>query len=236
MNLSGKLIALFAVVVFGAACSGGGQKTESREAREAQEKASDLMYEVDLNDSYVAWEGYKPTGKHDGKVNLLSGKLNFSGDELVGGEFVMDMNSITVLDLTDEESNAKLTGHLKSDDFFDVEKYPTARFVITDVEPLDPSQLDPEKERGDVVPTHAISGNLSMKDETRNITFNAKVSMVGDRFMAKTNQFFIDRVEWNVQYGSKTLFDNLQDNFINDEMGLMIYLEASKSTGATAAR
>jgi hypothetical protein len=54
--------------------------------------------------------------------------------------------------------------------------------------------------------------------------------------MTKTNQFFIDRVEWNVQYGSKTLFDNLQDNFINDEMGLMIYLEASKSTGATAAR
>jgi polyisoprenoid-binding protein YceI len=236
MNLSGKLIALFAVVVFGAACSGGGEKTETREAGQAREQGSDLMFAVDLNESYVAWEGYKPTGEHNGTVNLLSGKLNFSGDELVGGEFVMDMNSITVLDLTDEESNAKLTGHLKSDDFFDVEKYPTARFVITDVEPVDPSQIDPEKERGEVVPTHAISGNLSMKDQTRNITFNARVNMVDDRFMAETNQFFVDRVEWNVQYGSKTLFDNLQDNFINDEMGLSIRLEAAKSGGVADAR
>lgn len=234
MKLTRNLIVLSAMVIIGAACSGGGQKTETREARETTVKSSDLMYSVDLNESYVAWEGYKPTGKHDGTVSLLSGKLNFKGDDLVGGEFVMDMNSITVLDLTDEDSNAKLTGHLKSDDFFDVEKYPTARFVITDVEAIDASQVAPDKERGDIVPTHAISGNLSMKDVTKNITFNAKVSRDGDRFVAETNQFFIDRVVWNVQYGSKTLFANLQDNFINDEMGLNIHLEATRSAGETA--
>jgi polyisoprenoid-binding protein YceI len=234
MKLTRNLIVLSAMVIIGAACSGGGQKTETSEARETTVKSSDLMYSVDLNESYVAWEGYKPTGKHDGTVSLLSGKLNFKGDDLVGGEFVMDMNSITVLDLTDEDSNAKLTGHLKSDDFFDVEKYPTARFVITDVEAIDASQVAPDKERGDIVPTHAISGNLSMKDVTKNITFNAKVSRDGDRFVAETNQFFIDRVVWNVQYGSKTLFANLQDNFINDEMGLNIHLEVTRSAGETA--
>jgi polyisoprenoid-binding protein YceI len=107
--------------------------------------------------------------------------------------------------------------------------YPTAKFVITDVEPLDGTQIDQSQEKGDIVPTHAISGNLTMKDVTRNITFNALVRTDGDMFMAETNQFFIDRVVWNVRYGSRTLFDDLRDNFINDEMGIKINLVASKA-------
>lgn len=226
MNLIRNLVALSVVVIIAGACSGGGQKTETRDAREARAVAADITYNVNLEQSFIAWEGYKPTGTHDGTVSLKSGQLKMTGGELVGGEFVMDMNTIVVLDIDDPGMNARLKGHLESDDFFDIELYPTARFVITDVEPIDGTQIDKSQEKGDLVPTHAISGNLTMKDVTRNITFNALVSIEGDRFMASTNQFFIDRVVWNVRYGSRTLFDNLRDNFINDEMGININLVA----------
>lgn len=229
MKLFRNLAVLSAVIMFAAACSGGGTKTETRDAREARAVEADVMYNVNLERSYIAWEGYKPTGTHDGTVSLMSGKLKKSGGELVGGEFVLDMNTIVVLDIEDPDMNARLKGHLESDDFFDIALYPTAKFVITDVEPIDGTQIDQSQEKGDIVPTHAISGNLTMKDVTRNITFNALVRTDGDMFMAETNQFFIDRVVWNVRYGSRTLFDNLRDNFINDEMGIKINLVASKA-------
>jgi polyisoprenoid-binding protein YceI len=236
MRKISNLIGLSVIVLLAVACSGGGPKTETRDARETKAVVADLVYSVNLSESYVAWEGYKPTGKHDGTMNLKSGKLKFSGNDLVGGEFVMDMNTIVVLDITDAGMNARLKGHLESDDFFDIEKYPTAKFVITDVEAIDGTKVDKSSERGDLVPTHAISGNLTMKDVTKNITFNAMVSREGSIFTAQTNQFFLDRVTWNVQYGSKTLFSDLKDNFINDEMGIRIHLVANRAVREMADR
>jgi polyisoprenoid-binding protein YceI len=234
MKILGKLIALSIVVAF-AACASGGQKTETRDAAEVKSAAYDLKYDVNLEQSSLEWEGYKPTGTHNGTVNISGGKLKFSEGNLIGGSFTIDLTSIVVLDLTDPEMNAKLTAHLLSADFFEVETYPTATFVITDVAALDNPQIDPKKEKGDLVATHAISGNLSMKDVTKNLTFNAAVSMDGDMFVAQTNMFFIDRVEWNVRYGSKRLFAELQDNFINDEMGIKINLVANKVDSEQAA-
>jgi len=226
MKILGKLIALSIVVTF-AACASGGQKTETRDAAEVKSAAYDLKYEVNLEQSSLEWEGYKPTGTHNGTVNISDGKLKFSEGNLVGGSFTIDLTSIVVLDITDADMNARLRGHLLSADFFEVETYPTASFTITDVAALDNPQVDPAKEKGDLVPTHAISGNLTMKDVTRNLTFNAAVSINGDLFVAQTNMFFIDRVDWNVQYGSKRLFAELKDNFINDEMGIKINLVAN---------
>lgn len=234
MKILAKFIALSVIVAF-TACASGGQKTETRDAADVAAANYDLKYEVSLDQSSIKWEGYKPTGTHHGTIAIKDGKLKFSEGALVGGSFTIDMKSIVVQDLTDPDMNAKLTGHLLSADFFEAETYPEATFEITAVAPVDGSQIDRSKEKGDLVPTHAISGNLTMKGVTKNLTFNAKVAMDGSSFMAETNQFFIDRVDWNVQYGSKKLFADLKDNFINDEMGIAITLVANVPAGETAS-
>jgi polyisoprenoid-binding protein YceI len=207
-----------------ASCTSGGQKAESSEAQEVKEANFDKTYSLDASQSTLEWQGYKPTGTHHGTVNVTEGMLKTEDSKLTGGHFVIDLNSINVIDLTDPKDNAKLTGHLKSADFFDTEKYPVATFVITAVSEFDSTMMNREKEIGDIVPTHKITGNLTMKDTTRSIAFNARIAMADDMITAETNQFFLDRVQWNVRYGSKTLFSNLKDNFINDEMGIAIRL------------
>lgn len=231
MKIHQNLIVLSIVVFMAAACSSGGTKTEASDAQKVTKTGYDEAFVADANKSTIAWEGYKPTGKHDGTIKISSGSLKVKDGKLIGGEFTVDMNSIVVLDLTDPDRNAKLLGHLKSADFFEVESYPTAKFVITEVQAIDGSKIDMSKEKGDIVPTHAITGNLSMKNKTKSITFNAKVNLSDNKITASTNQFFIDRAQWNVQYGSRSFFDDLKDNFINDEMGLTINLVANKTRG-----
>lgn len=221
------LLSFAVIVVIASSCTSGGTKTEAQDAKAVKNTNSDSNYEVNTEKSYVSWEGYKPTGKHNGTVQLKSGSLETKEGKLVGGEFVMDMNSITVLDLKDPDKNAKLKGHLESADFFEVETYPTAKFVVTGVRPITETDLNSGKEKGDIVPTHVVTGNLTMKNITKSISFNARVDMIKDMIRAETNQFFIDRVDWDVRYGSKTLFDNLKDNFVNDEIGIAIMLEAN---------
>ena len=219
-----------------AACGSGGVKTESTDAKSVENAAYDKVYQVTADASLLDWEGYKPTGKHHGTIGLSSGELMMKNGNLVGGEFVIDMNSIIDLDLEDAEYNAKLVGHLKSADFFHVDSFPTAKFVITEVKLADSAQINLEKTKGEVVPTHTITGNLTLKATTKSITFNAMVSATDDKFEARTNQFFIDRSEWAVKYGSRKFFSDLQDKFINDEMGIGIKLVATPKSSKTAER
>jgi polyisoprenoid-binding protein YceI len=227
MKVSIKLLAIAFVVSVAAACASGGQKTEARDAQDEKSANFETQLVADLDQSMVKWEGYKPTGRHFGTVSLSDGELKLSDGNIVGGSFTMDMNSIVVEDLEPGEMNDKLRGHLLSADFFEVETYPQATFVITEVKAIDGASIDKSAEKGDLVPTHAISGNLTMKGITKNITFNAKVNIAGNTVSAETNQFFVDRAEWNVQYGSRSFFDDLKDNFINDEMGINIKLVAN---------
>ena len=125
------------------------------------------------------------------------------------------MNSIIDLDIpAEEEGNGKLVGHLKSADFFDVEKFPYASFEITSVE---------EKEGKTM-----LSGNLKLKDKVNNVTFPVSVSMDGDAMTLTSETFTIDRSKWDVRYGSKSFFDNLGDKFISDDIELKINVVASK--------
>jgi len=232
-----KYIVFFAASIIAttfAACGSGGSKTESTDAKNVENAEYDKIYQVAVDGSLLDWEGYKPTGKHHGTIKISSGELMVKDGNLVGGEFVIDMNSIVNIDLEDAEYNAKLVGHLKSADFFDVPTYPTAKFVITEVKAADSTQINLEKAKGKIVPTHTITGNLTLKATTKSITFNAMVSANGDNFEAQTNQFFIDRSEWAVKYGSRKFFNDLKDKFINDEMGIGIKLLAKASASETA--
>jgi len=162
--------------------------------------------EVNIQKTTVEWLGKKIGGKHEGNIQLKSGYLELKEGEIVAGSFVVDMTSITNTDLKDEGSNQKLVGHLKSDDFFGVQTYPTAEFVVT---------KSSKSNNG----TATLTGDITIKGNTESISF--EVVRAGKEYTAKLD---IDRSKFDVRYGSKSFFDNLGDKAINDIFTLDIKL------------
>jgi polyisoprenoid-binding protein YceI len=169
-------------------------------------KVNAQQKEIKIANSNVIWKGYKVTGSHEGTINLKSGFLTFNDNKLTGGEFVMDMNTIVTTDLQGEYKG-KLEGHLKSDDFFGVEKHPTAKLVISKVDATGKN-------------SYKITGNLTIKGITNVITFD--LSVYGNKANAALK---IDRTKYDVRYGSTSFFDNLKDKAIYDEFDLVADLE-----------
>ena len=215
-----QFLNVFAVLAFGAvivSCQDKAKEAETTEVEEvAEAEASSVKYTAVADESTIGWKGFKPTGTHTGTIGIESGVVTVKDGMVESGTFLIDMSSIENTDIPEsEEGNAKLVGHLKSPDFFDVEKFPTAAFEVTGMEEKDGQTM--------------LSGNLSMKGEKNNVTFPVSVSESGDMVTIKSEPFTIDRSKWNVKYGSKSFFDNLGDNFINDDMELTVELKAKKS-------
>lgn len=164
---------------------------------------------VDTKASTISWTGYKVTGKHYGKVAIRSGELQMDHGTIVGGNFVIDMTSISCEDLTGD-TNGKLVGHLKSDDFFGVEKHPTATLKITRAVP-----------QGDGL--YKMVADLTIKNTTKPVRFIAKVNKEGTKEIA-TADIKVDRSEYDVRYGSGSFFDDLGDKTIYDEFDLSVRL------------
>ena len=182
-------------------------------AKEIVAKAADYKgdYIVDVTVSGLTWKGFKPTGSHDGALKIKSGSFSFANGAVASGAFVLDMTSIVVLDIpTDNENNGKLLGHLKADDFFGVVKNPTATFKITKVV------------------GNLVSGDLTIKGKTKNVTFTATSSDTDGVKSFKSDPFKIDRTDFDIKYKSKKFFDNLKDKFINDEIEITIAVSSVK--------
>ena len=180
-----------------------------------EEVKINLNYEadnVDVTASVLNWKGSKPTGSHNGTVALKSGNLDVKNGLLNGGVFVVDLTTIKNLDMAGSDGAAKIEGHLKGDDFFDVEKYPTSTFTITKVK-KDGSKL-------------AVTGNLQIKDVTKSITIPAMISTESGVTVFKSEVFNINRADFNVKYGSKSFFDNLKDKFIDDMMEMSFVVKS----------
>lgn len=160
---------------------------------------------VDTAKSSVKWIGKKVTGEHTGTIAIKEGNLVVENGKITGGKVVIDMNSIVDLDQTDAGWNAKLIGHLKSDDFFAVATYPTSELVLTKVEG-----------KGD---NYTFSGNLTIKGITNPVTFSATSSKDGKniRYMGSLT---IDRTKYNMKFGSKSFFENLGDKVVYDDFTL----------------
>ena len=126
--------------------------------------------------------------------------------KIVSGEFNIDMNSINCKDLTDESWNQKLVGHLKSDDFFGVAKFPTAKLVINESQAFNKDEA-------------VVTGKLTIKGITHPLTFTAKRN--GNTYESTIT---IDRSKYDIRYGSGKFFDNLGDNMIYDEFTLEVKL------------
>ncbi len=172
-------------------------------------------FKVDSEASQIKWTGEKVTGSHWGYVNIKQGILNVEDNKIKNGDFIIDMTSINVKDLEPGEYNDKLLGHLKSDDFFSVDKNPTSEFKIKWV-----------KDNGNG--TIKIIGDLSIKGITKQLSFDAKYSMNGDKITAEA-VIPVDRTKYDIKYGSGSFFDSLGDKTIYDEFTLDLKLVAVKS-------
>ena len=162
--------------------------------------------EVKTSESTVTWKAYKVTGSHTGTIALKSGALEFDGDKLVGGEFVVDMTTINTTDLSGDYKN-KLDGHLNSDDFFSTANNPTSSLVFTKVESSGKN-------------SYKVTGDLTIKGITKPVTFD--VSIYGSKATATLK---VDRTNYDVKYGSGSFFDNLGDKTIYDEFDLVVDLQ-----------
>lgn len=162
--------------------------------------------ELVISESVVSWKGYKVLGNHTGELRIKEGKLDFDGETLTGGEFIIDMTTISSTDLEGETAQ-NLVGHLSSPDFFGVQKYPEAVFKIT--------KVISRGQAGD----YKVTGDLTIKEKTQEISFNA---MIVDN--VATASFKVDRSKFDVKYGSGSFFENLGDKTIYDEFDLDIKL------------
>ncbi len=172
----------------------------------------------------ITWQGSKPTGTHKGTIGVSEGQLFVSDGKITSGNFIIDMNSITVSDLTGDEKSS-LESHLKgtgaegASDFFNVTKYPTGKFEITGVES--------STENG----TNAlVKGNLTLLDKTKEVAIPATVTVSDSTISVVSSTFNINRTDWGINYKSKNIFKELGDKFINDEISLNIQLSGKPAS------
>jgi len=216
-------IALVSMLILGAtSCKEKGESADVSAAKEVAESTAEAsLFTIDTEKSVINWKGSKPGKDHTGTVKLNSGTLTAQDKDIQSGNFVIDMYTITDTDLKAGEGKENLEAHLKGTvegkekDFFNVTEHPTASFEITGI----------EGESGNIT----VSGNLTIKDITQNVEFPAVVSFPGDAVFLKSKPFTIDRTLWNINFMSKSVFDNLKDKFIDDEIELTIELHGAKS-------
>ena len=166
--------------------------------------------------SVVEWVGKKPTGQHTGTIGLQSGSLTVDNGK-VTGDFTIDMNSITVTDITEADGKLDLEAHLKgtgkedgADHFFNVKTYPTGTFKLTSFDGAN------------------VTGDLTLKGKTKTISFPATLTITDNEVTLESKPFEINRVDFGVNYASKSVFGDLKDKFINDEIELVVKVKAKK--------
>lgn len=160
---------------------------------------------VNAEESTIMWKAYKVGGSHTGTIALKSGALEFDGEKLVGGEFVVDMTTINTTDLEGDYKN-KLDGHLSSGDFFSTDTHTTSSLVFTSVKSTGKNSYD-------------VTGDLTIKGITKPVTF--EVSVYGDKATATLK---VDRTEFDVKYGSG-IIGTAKDKLIYDEFDLVVDLQ-----------
>lgn len=159
------------------------------------------VYAVDLQASKVDWKAFHKGGfaPRWGTLSIKSGEVTSENGELTSGDFVIDMQSLKVDPASVTEKDKKfseLEVHLKSADFFDVEKNPTADFKITSV-----TNLETPAEGAVAGANKTVSGNLTLQGKTLNVSFPAKVD-VTDATVGVQAKFTVNRTDWGIKFGA----------------------------------
>jgi polyisoprenoid-binding protein YceI len=225
MVLKSILLAVI-VALFTFACEKA-PKGDKAEIREAEQEATPTgqTYAVDTAASYLKFTGWG-VGKNPGTFKLNYGATAVNGDSVSGGSFVINIKSMK-MEQKGRDIETKLRPHLLSGDFFDADKFGTATFEITNVIPYD---LDKDKEKTLTEGANfTVSGNLTLKEVTKNISFPARIELEGNTLKADAN-FDIDRTQWRMNYGNDK---TLGDKFISETVNIKMHIEALKAEGAT---
>lgn len=209
-----KVIFSLAMISLLAACQSApeGDKANVSNTQEAATAAEGNVFTVNTDSSSITFLGTKPVGTHSGVFKIKDGSFTANATGITSGKFQIDINSLSVLD-NDTMIKNKLGGHLLSSDFFDAQKYPTASFELTGCTPLE----------GNPEATHTLSGNLTMKDSTKNVSFPAKIVLSEKEAQADAS-FVIDRTLWGLHYGNDK---SLKDKFIYPEVKLTLHIKAT---------
>lgn len=171
---------------------------------------------INTEKSTIDWIGKKVLGQHNGKVKIQSGTINTKNGVLTGGNFVIDMKSITNEDITDPDYNKKLIGHLNSEDFFNVAAFSTANVKITKVLKLTNKPN-----------SYNLTADLTIKGITKSITFPATFSKSAGNGFEGNAKITIDRTLWDIKYGSSNFFEGLGDKAIKNEIELNVKLASN---------
>ena len=212
-NSQMKKLVLFSAVaaVVLSSCAGNpeGKKAETKDSVAVSSTEDGVSFNVDTTQSKLVWKGTKVSGAHEGTVTIKSGAVIVNNNMISGGNFVLDMNTINTTDLEGEYKD-KLDGHLKADDFFAVATYPEASFAITEVK------------AGATANDVVISGNLTIKGQSKNITFDAKIDEATESVVKYSADFNILREDWGVTYEGK------KDDLISKEINFKVTIVANK--------
>jgi len=216
-----KKIALSLVIVTGLTISVTSCKktTETTEAGEVAETSAEaITYIVDVENSTIEWKaGTVIPGKaHNGTISISSGEVNVKEGVLEAGSFVLDMTSIAVSDLDEENGKSYLEAHLKgtnedgsADDFFNTTQFPEGKFEIT------------------AVTNEGLDGNLTLKGITKNIKVPAKITVNNNEVTIASEPFFIDRTQWNVNFRNQSMADVAKDKVIKNDVEIQLSVKAA---------
>jgi len=218
-------LGIVAIVSLLIACGPQGKKVEATDAKATPAESPANQTDINsfaVDNGTINWTGSKLVGtsSHNGTIDINSGELKVMGDKIVGGTFTVDMASINNLDLEAGKGKEKLEGHLKSPDFFDVAQFPTATFELTEATPVSGQE--------DI--THNVTGNMTIRGISKSITIPANIAIMDNKLTAVTPSFKIDRTQWGVQYRSGSIADLAKDKVINDEIALVLNIEAASTT------
>lgn len=187
----------------------------------ASEVIKATTYSVDASQSAIRWKSKKVGGEHIGIVKMTSGQLSVEGSKLTGGTFVADMKSLRDVDKGESNPfNERLVNHLRSEDFFSVEKFPSSTFKITSAKPIKGAKAGE--------PNYTIGGDLTIKGTTKPQTFPAVVNVAGDAVQA-TASFMVNRLDYDIKFRA-AIIGTAADKIIDDTFLLDLKIVANKAS------
>lgn len=178
-------------------------------------EAPDGRYPIDREQSVFRWTGRNLFNQHNGRIAFKSGSLEIREGRLSGGSVTLDMTQITCSDLKDSGMIAGLIGHLMTDDFFSVNKYPEASFELSDARPIENAPS------GDSNLT--LEGQLTLRGTTQPVEMFAQLTYLGGK-LGLQGRFDVDRTQFGSIYGSGKNFEKLGQHVVNDKISVSFQL------------
>jgi polyisoprenoid-binding protein YceI len=197
-------------------CAAGGPTEGKPAAMKSTSTPTDGSHRIDIQKSRVEWVGRNLLSRHFGTLKLRSGEIEVRDARIDCGKFTVDMDSIENVDIEDSTMRKLLIAHLKSDDFFDVQRFPTAEFQLSKIITLE------DAKPGN--PNSEVCGTLTLRGMSNDIAFPAIIAPTPDGLLAVDAHLDVDRTRWNVRYASGKLYEKIGKHLVNDEISIGLKL------------